>query len=68
MSTGRCRLVDEPGTILLCRCTIDHLMLGSLMVNLPTELTATDDVLALLDRKFKRVNFCSIILNSAWRE
>ena len=27
-----------------------------------------DDVLALLDPKFKRANFCSIILNSAWRE
>ena len=30
--------------------------------------TMNDDVLALLDPKFKRVNFCSIILNSAWRE
>jgi hypothetical protein len=38
------------------------------MVNLPTESTAADDVLALLDRKFKRASFCSIILNSAWRE
>ena len=30
--------------------------------------TVNDDVLALLDPKFKRANFCSIILNSAWRE
>jgi hypothetical protein len=30
--------------------------------------TMNDDVLALLDPKFKRANFCSIILNSAWRE
>jgi hypothetical protein len=30
--------------------------------------TVDDDVLALLDPKFKRANFCSIILNSAWRE
>ena len=29
--------------------------------------TMNDDVLALLDPKFKRSNFCSIILNSAWR-
>ena len=30
--------------------------------------TVNDDVLALIDPKFKRTNFCSIILNSAWRE
>jgi HD superfamily phosphodiesterase len=30
--------------------------------------TVNDDVLALLDPKFKRINFCNIILNSAWRE
>jgi HD domain len=30
--------------------------------------TMNDDVLALLDPKFKRANFCSIILNSVWRE
>ncbi len=30
--------------------------------------TVNDDVLALQDPKFKRTNFCSIILNSAWRE
>jgi HD superfamily phosphodiesterase len=30
--------------------------------------TVNDDVLALLDPKFKRTNFCSMILNSAWRE
>ncbi|MGC4074503.1 MAG: hypothetical protein QM760_18785 [Nibricoccus sp.] len=30
--------------------------------------TVNDDVLALHDPKFKRTNFCSIILNSAWRE
>ncbi|MGC9941250.1 MAG: HD domain-containing protein [Verrucomicrobiota bacterium] len=30
--------------------------------------TVNDDVLALLDPKFKRTNFCSIILGSAWRE
>jgi hypothetical protein len=30
--------------------------------------TMNDDVLALLDPKFKRANFCSVILNSAWRE
>jgi hypothetical protein len=30
--------------------------------------TVNDDVLALLDPKFKRANFCNIILNSAWRE
>jgi HD superfamily phosphodiesterase len=30
--------------------------------------TVNDDVLALLDPKFKRTNFCTIILNSAWRE
>jgi hypothetical protein len=29
--------------------------------------TVNDDVLALLDPKFKRTNFCSIILNSDWR-
>jgi HD domain len=29
--------------------------------------TVNDDVLALLDPKFKRANFCSIILNSDWR-
>jgi HD superfamily phosphodiesterase len=29
--------------------------------------TMNDDVLALLDPKFKRANFCSIILNSSWR-
>jgi HD superfamily phosphodiesterase len=29
--------------------------------------TVNDDVLALLDPKFKRTNFCNIILNSAWR-
>jgi hypothetical protein len=28
--------------------------------------TVNDDVLALLDPKFKRTNFCNIILNSAW--
>ncbi len=28
--------------------------------------TVNDDVLALLDPKFKRTDFCSIILNSAW--
>jgi hypothetical protein len=30
--------------------------------------TVNDDVLALLDPKFKRTNFCTIILNSDWRE
>lgn len=30
--------------------------------------TVNDDVLALLDPKFQRTNFCSIILNSAWKE
>jgi HD superfamily phosphodiesterase len=30
--------------------------------------TVNDDVLALLDPQFKRANFCSIILSSAWRE
>jgi hypothetical protein len=30
--------------------------------------TVNDDVLALIDPKFKRTNFCSVILNSAWRE
>jgi len=30
--------------------------------------TVNDDVLALLDPKFKRANFCSIILNSSWGE
>jgi HD superfamily phosphodiesterase len=30
--------------------------------------TVNDDVLALLDPNFQRTNFCSIILNSAWRE
>ena len=30
--------------------------------------TVNDDVLALLDPKFKRANFCSIILNSGWRD
>jgi hypothetical protein len=30
--------------------------------------TMNDDVIALLDPEFKRANFCSIILNSAWRE
>jgi len=30
--------------------------------------TVNDDVLALHDPTFKRTNFCSIILNSAWRE
>ncbi len=30
--------------------------------------TVNDDVLALIDPKFKRANFCTIILNSAWRE
>jgi HD superfamily phosphodiesterase len=30
--------------------------------------TVNDDVLALLDPKFKRANFCSIILNSDWTE
>jgi len=30
--------------------------------------TMNDDVLALLDPTFRRANFCSIILNSAWRE
>jgi len=30
--------------------------------------TVNDDVLALLDPNFKRANFCSIILGSAWRE
>ena len=30
--------------------------------------TVNDDVLALRDPKFKRTNFCSIILNSAWKE
>ncbi|MEI9999281.1 MAG: HD domain-containing protein [Verrucomicrobiota bacterium] len=29
--------------------------------------TVNDDVLALLDPAFKRENFCSIILNSAWK-
>ena len=29
--------------------------------------TVNDDVLALLDPKFKRTNFCTLILNSAWR-
>ena len=32
-----------------------------------TSGTMNDDVLALLDPKFKRANFCSTILNSAWR-
>jgi hypothetical protein len=30
--------------------------------------TVNDDVLALIDPKFQRTNFCSMILNSAWRE
>jgi HD superfamily phosphodiesterase len=30
--------------------------------------TVNDDVLALIDPKFKRANFCTIILNSSWRE
>jgi hypothetical protein len=30
--------------------------------------TVNDDVLALIDPKFKRTNFCSMILNSAWSE
>ena len=30
--------------------------------------TVNDDVLALIDPKFKRTNFCNMILNSAWRE
>ena len=30
--------------------------------------TVNDDVLALLDPKFKRTNFCTIILNSDWQE
>jgi hypothetical protein len=30
--------------------------------------TMNDDMLALLDPKLKRANFCSIILNSARRE
>ena len=30
--------------------------------------TVNDDVLALIDPKFKRTNFCSMILNSAWCE
>lgn len=30
--------------------------------------TVNDDVLALLDPTFKRTNFCTLILNSAWRE
>jgi HD superfamily phosphodiesterase len=30
--------------------------------------TVNDDVLALLDPKFKRANFCAIILNSGWRD
>jgi hypothetical protein len=30
--------------------------------------TMNDDVLALLDPTFKRTNFCSLILNSPWRE
>jgi len=30
--------------------------------------TVNDDVLALHDPTFKRTNFCTIILNSAWRE
>jgi HD superfamily phosphodiesterase len=30
--------------------------------------TVNDDVLALLDPEFKRTNFCSIILSSAWRD
>ena len=30
--------------------------------------TVNDDVLALRDPKFKRGNFCSVILNSAWSE
>ena len=30
--------------------------------------TMNDDVIALLNPEFKRANFCSIILNSAWRE
>ena len=30
--------------------------------------TVNDDVLALHDSKFKRTNFCNIILNSPWKE
>jgi HD superfamily phosphodiesterase len=30
--------------------------------------TVNDDVLALLDPTFKRTNFCTVILSSAWRE
>ena len=30
--------------------------------------TVNDDVLALIDPKFKRANFCTIILSSKWRE
>ena len=30
--------------------------------------TVNDDVLALLDPNFKRTNFCTVILSSAWRE
>ena len=30
--------------------------------------TVNDDVLVLHDPSFKRLNFCSIILNSAWKE
>jgi HD superfamily phosphodiesterase len=30
--------------------------------------TVNDDILALIDPKFKRANFCSIILSSAWRD
>lgn len=30
--------------------------------------TVNDDVLALLDPSFKRTNFCTMILSSAWRE
>jgi HD domain-containing protein len=30
--------------------------------------TMNDDVIALLNPEFKRANFCSIILNSAWRD
>jgi hypothetical protein len=30
--------------------------------------TVNDDVLVLHDPSFKRMNFCSIILNSAWKE
>ncbi|HXO98347.1 MAG TPA: hypothetical protein VN857_17285 [Chthoniobacterales bacterium] len=30
--------------------------------------TVNDDVLVLHNLSFKRMNFCSIILNSAWKE